>query len=340
MKKDVGKWIKNYEIMSFDAEGGARLQRKSLGKTSSTAKVIDYDDLDGSLGACGGDDVGAELGASIMRGNPVMATKIQSWEVTRFLLSSSPTGMIYVARDGGKQIQTFDINGNKKMETNTTTNKIQGMTCHHAAGQDTLVLAMPGKIELRDAVRGNLLDSLDIHGFMPSRGICQDSQETVLIGGKIGQQQKAMQFIIKQGKITKGNKQINIQLPSIRGLTSITHDNKKYVIATSFISNSIVAIAFDTGAEVWMIKDAVYNGKQVEPWGICTDGGSHLLLADCRARRILVLDVEGRIKRALITNIPDYCFHVTYIRSIDKLAVTFWSSGVYNVTIYGVIYDG
>ncbi len=340
-KRDVEKWIASYEIMSFDAKGGPVLQRKPLGKTSAKTNTIDYHDLEASLGACGGASVEAEIEAPAVRGMPITATQIKSWRAVGDLLSSSPNGKIYAANRGGGQIQAFGINGNKKMETNAT-RTIKGMTCLHADGQDNLVMAMDGKIELRDSVRGNLLDTLNIPGFNPNAGICQDSQDTVLIGGEIGGQPKALQCIIKNGKITQGHKQINIALPAIYGLTSLTHNNKKCVVATRSDCKSIVAVDFDTGAELWRKQNVLYNGQQVKPWGICTDGGSHLLLADWRAGRILVLDTGGQIKRELVTNIPGDCYHVTFIRSLNKLAVTYhkpYPACYFNVGVYDVEYD-
>ena len=335
-KKDVGKWMASYEIMSYDAEVGPVLQRKPIGKTSLKTNTIDYHDLEASLG---GASLEAAMKAPAVRRMPITATQVKSWATGGHLVSSSPSAKIYIP-DGGTQIQAFDMNGNKEKKRKThVTSGIWGMTCHYADGQDTLVIAMEGKIELRDGVRGNLLDTLNIPGFNPYEGICQDSQDTVLIGGEIGGQQQAIQCMIKDRKIAKGNKQINIALPNIDGLTSIIHNNKKYVVATHSDSKSIVAVDFDTGAELWRIQDVMYNGKQVTPWGICTDGGSHLLLVDYDAMRILVLDMEGQIKRELVTNIPGSCFHVTCIRSLNKLAVTYHNAGYFNVRVYEMEYD-
>ncbi len=338
-KKDAITWMANYEIMSFEAGAGPVLQRKPLGKTSTKTNVIDYHDLQASLGACGGASVDTEMEAPAVRGMPGTATKVKSWQAGGHLIRSSPNGKIYTASIGGiRQIQTFDMNGIKKMETNATST-IKGMTCHHTGGKDTLIIAMEGMIQLRDGVSGSLLDTLNIPGFKPHEVICQDSQDTVLIGGAIGRQQKAIQCMIKDGKITQSNKQINVPLSFIEGLASVSHNNKKYVVATDCDSKTIVAVDFDTGAELWRLQNAMYNGQQVRPWGICTDGGSHLLLADFNSKRILVLDMEGQIKRELIANIPgQYCFHVTFIRPLNKLAVTYTSS--YNAVLYYVgVYD-
>ncbi len=331
-KKDVGKWMANYEIMSFHGEDGSVLQRKPLGKTSTKTNTIDYHDLAASLGVC--------KEASVVRGMPLTATKLKSWKVVGYPLSSSPSGKIYVSAYRSRQIQAFDINGNKKMEIDAT-KCIKGITSHHASGQDTLVISMEGMVELRDGATGNLLDRLHIQGFKPNVGICQDSQDTVLIGGEIGGQRKALQCIIKNGKITQGHKQINIDLPAIYGLTSLTHNNKKCMVATRSDCKSIVAVDFDTGAELWRKQNVLYDRQQVEPFGIYSDGGSHLLLADYNTRRILVLDMEGQIKRELITNIPgQWCYHVTCIRSLNKLAVTYFTSDYeYYVGVCDVKYD-
>ncbi len=325
-KKDVGKWMESYEIMSFDAGGGPMLQRKPLGKTSTKRNTKNYHDLEASLGVCGGACLEAEMEAPAVTGMPITATQVKSWGAAGHLLSSSPSGKIYIVggHGGGRQIQAFDMNGHDidmKMVTNAT-NAIRGMTCHYAGGQDMLVIAMDEKIELRDGVNGNLLDTLNTPGFKPNRGICQDSLDTVLIGGEIGGQWKVIQCIIKDGKITQSNKKITVPLSFIDGLASLTHNNMKYVVATDYNRKSIVAVDFDTGAELWRLQYARYSGQQV----------THYI-----AKRILVLDMDGQIKRELISG--QSCFRVTCIRSLNKLAVTFMNTDFkFDVGVYDVKY--
>ncbi len=156
---------------------------------------------------------GAVIETHVLKEIPRTAFQVKSWPAYETSLSSSPMGTIYVAGLGTK-IQAFDIEGNQKMQIDSY-NMIKGMTCHHANGLDTLVIAMGGRIELRDTVFGGLLDTLNIRGFKASMGICQDSQDSILIGGRIAGQWKVLQCIIKDGKITKGNKEIKIEIPWI-----------------------------------------------------------------------------------------------------------------------------
>ncbi len=150
----------------------------------------------------------------------------------------------------------------------------------------------------------------------------------VLIGGKIGGQCKIIQCIIRDAKITQGDKQITIPMSFINGLAFTTYQNKKYVLATDCGSRTIIAVDFDSGATLWKIQNAEYNGKPVVPYGICTDGGNHLLLADYDARRILVVYITGQIKSELVTNIDgNFCYNVSSLSSMDKFAVTHYHGG-------------
>ena len=373
--------MESYEVMSFEPQGGTRLQRKPLGKIVTETKAIDDQNMEGSHGATVGaaveamqeapvireapapapkpkprpmpkptttnavnyldlaasqsDAGGAPVGADLEM--PVRATEVKSWGAVGHLLSSSPTGKIYVGY--GKQIQGFDIDGNKKVQINTSGN-IHGLTCYHDKGADTLVVAMLEKIELRDSVTGIVLDSLSIPGFFPYQGICQDSQHTVIIGGKIQGQSNVIQCMIEHNKIKRTHKEINIPLSCINGLTSITHENKKYVIVTycDSIMTAIINIDFDTGAVVWEKNNAMYNDRKIVPYGICTDGNSRLLLADCEGKRVLLLDMNGSIQSELVTDMSgNFCYHVSYISSLNKLIVTHdLAPYTYDIIVYDI----
>ncbi len=254
--------------------------------------------------------------------------------------------MVYVSQDfGDNKVNAYDLHGNVKMET-TATGYIRGLGCFLDNGTEMIVLTTErrvelegssqaeNKINLRDGRTGALLDSLIIPGFSAYSGVCQDSDNTVLVSGEVDKQCKVIQCQIKDGKISKSGKEIVMPIPYISGLVSVFCDNKKVLFAISRKHKAIVAVDFDSGSTVWEMKDKVYKGKEIEPHGLCTDRGHSLFIADNAGRRILVINCNGTIERDIITDIP-HCRQVTCIPALRKLVVT---DGNYNLYMYNVQY--
>ncbi len=343
---DDNNWMGSYEVMTFEAHSGARVQRKPLGKITTETKTIDsqvldasaaanetasgaqqealvnqkalgvepmlsktkpfnYHDLNASLDALAEApvevkpevSVPSEMPLGAVSGDPssneapfpireitMTATEVKSWGAIGHLLTTSPTGNIYVAY--GQKIQAFDVSGNKKAEVKVTGN-IHALACYHPNnGVDALIVAMLEKIELRLCIGDTIYvhDTLQIPGFFPYQGICQDSPHTVLIGGKIRGQSKVIQCVIRDENITLGQHQFNIPLSCINGLTPVVVDNNKYVIVTycDSVMTAIVCVDFETGEVVLEKNNAMYKGKKVVPYGITTDSRGHLFLADSK----------------------------------------------------------
>ncbi len=317
------------------------MQRQPLGIVSTTEKYIDYADM--CLPSV------TSLQAAVATGSPVSAYTSKSWQVDGVRCASSRTGIVYVSQDfGDNKVNAYDLHGHMKMET-MATGYIRGLGCFLDNSTEMIVLTTerrvelggesakePGnKIELRDGKSGALLDSLVIPGFSSFSGICQDTDNTILVSGEIDKQAKVIQCLIKDGKISKSGKEVVMPIPYISGLVSVFCDKKKVLFAISRKHKAIVAVDFETGSTVWEMKNKEYKGKEIEPHGMGTDRGHSLFIADYEGRRILVINCNGTIERDIITDIP-HCRQVTCVPALRKLAVT---DGNYNVYTYNVQYS-
>ncbi len=235
--------------------------------------------------------------------------------------------------------EAYDLFGNLKMRNNNVNGTVQTVTCLTTGHQDYLVLGLQfGGIQLRSCTTGALLDTLLIQGFTVQRGICQDSRRTVLVSGKMGpgDQSKVIQLLVNNRKITRGQKQLQMPFPLVTGLTSCRHENRKIVFATSPYNvysaenNTIVAMDFETGAELWHIGGRrSYEGIGIEPSGICTDKEFHLFVADWRSNRILVIDFLGQICGSIKIRCNSSVECVACIPQMTKLIVTDRWNSVY-----------
>ena len=138
------------------------------------------------------------------------ATQAISWEPDGCLVTLSSTGMVYTGESGGTKIQAFDLNqsGGQKM-VNFVPGSINGMVCYNSPdGRDVLVLGAGKDIFLVEGCTGIILHTLHVPGFKTHHsGIChdQDSANSVLVAGKMGERYMLLQCIIQGGKITLGN---------------------------------------------------------------------------------------------------------------------------------------
>ena len=196
-----------------------------------------------------------------------------------------------------------------------------------------------GLTQLRDGRNGSLVDTLSIPGFRTDFGVCQDSPNTVLISGRMGLQRRIMQCNINNNKITKGDKEIGIDIQAISGITCIIQNDRKILVATCGYSNTekfIIAVDYQSGRQLWKISEPIFNGRKIVPWKICSDGDDYLFVTNSGNSRVVVMDTQGEIKQEICTDIVDKCWDVTCIPDRNKLIVSDDSENIY---LYDIKYQ-
>ena len=89
---------------------------------------------------------------------------------------------------------------------------------------------------------------------------------------------------------------------------------------------------------MWQIKRAEYEGEEIRPNGICSDGVSHLYVADTGLSncRVFIVTSGGRILKKLLDT-SSWCDDVTWVADDRKLVVLHKGSddgqsiGVYDI---------
>ncbi len=210
------------------------------------------------------------------------ASLVKSWKGLKDLIASNEMGMIY--NIGGEKLQAFNSAGHLRMDVHLK-DKIQGITCLG----NKLILTTERVIHLRDGSTGDLLDTLAVRGFEPSSGgICHTPMNTILVSNASDTPPSfVIEVSIKAGKLTQLEKILNIPLIRIKGLTTILHNRKMLVIATSPDSYSTVAVDYESGSKLWHIQQELYQGKLIRPWGICGDDFGHLFMSDRENNRVV-----------------------------------------------------
>ena len=337
-QEDIDKRIKYYNTVNYEVQKVAAtniLQNEVIKNMSRKRNEIDFLFIDKSSSASAairhkppnteGRDNEMSTPARLIPVIPklVTAVKVKSWESKGSHMSSSPTGRIYAA--SSNTIQAFDLVGNLLMEKRVTEHYLINhfaMTCLHNNGEDKLVLTYwGGHIELRDGNTGDMVDTLRIPGFKPHSGICQDSPNTVLIAGRVGDQGKLIQCIMINNKLVKGDQEITVNMEYICGMTLIRRNNRRIVVAID--SNpSVIAIDYGSGNQLWKICNTRLNSRLFRPHAleICTDRRGHLFVADYQ-KGVVVMDIFGNILKEICTDTYIRCLDVKCIPNRNKLIV-------------------
>ena len=356
--KDTGKSIRCYHTMnlkSADPEVQKQFTEKLTGSVITVRNEIDQEILHNSTGASGQQDNEARHAASsLLQGvdQQLTVVKVNSWRSVKLgtvtALSSSPTGTIYIASEN--TIQSFDLDGNIKMEKGMTdANWIDVMTCHHSNGRDLLVLVVNHfSLQLRDANSGDLLDTLNIPGFRQQWALCQDSPNSILVAGQVegfSGQSLLYQCIIKNNRLLVGCKVIYINLDRVLGLAIASRNGRKIVVATyaenvgaeEDYTSSVTAVDYESSQQLWKINEPCFNGKMIWPGNVCTDERGHLFVEDNNASRVIVIDTEGNILKAICTDLygNNDCAGVACIPWSNKLIV---ADDAITIYVYDIMY--
>ena len=188
-------------------------------------------------------------------------------------------------------------------------------------------------IELRDGTTGKLLDSLDcIDGFQP-HSLCKAASDSFLVCNWVANNSKIIEYKVVDGKLVQGQKEIQIPLGYITGLSTIVLNNRNQVIAVAL--SDIISVDFDTGKYTWQIKKAKYDKKRIGPWDLCSDGAEHFYISDYQNKRVVCLNSEGKIISKIIST-ENLCYHLSWMESERKLMVT---DSENMVNIYSIRYE-
>ncbi len=210
---------------------------------------------------------------------------------------------------------------------------IEGICCVYIRGQDFLVLIDHHHAELRDTDTGKRIDSLDIKEFTLSEGICQISPNTILVAGYKKKKGGGVQFSLLEIEVRRTKLKLldkQLEVPNVvSALTCYTAEDDKLIIVVS-LPNSVLAMEYESGKTVWELNDPKYDGKTVEPMGICSDGANHLFLLDYgvgdkrgneKDGRVLVLNTKGEIVKKL-WDIPSQGWAACWVPVQRKLVIS------------------
>ncbi len=203
------------------------------------------------------------------RMRPISAEHYKSWEVNGWCIASGDKNMLYISGEG--MLKAFDMTGNVKRKVATEGRGLVAMAGEHS---QYIVMVTQNGLELyHDS--GRLLFSLNIPHFAPSyAGICQEGNDSVLVlNGKTTSSMgtQIMECVINNDKIQLTEKRMEIPLMYITGICSVYHNNEHLVVVTSNFENAVLALAYETGQVVWEMRRVEYEGKIIQPQGICTD---------------------------------------------------------------------
>ncbi len=136
---------------------------------------------------------------------------------------------------------------------------------------------------------------------------------------------KIIEYKIVDGKLVQGQKEIQIPLGYITGLSTIVLNNRNQVTVVAL--SDIISVDIDSGKYTWQIKKAKYDKKRIGPW--------HLYVADYQNKRVVCLNSEGKIVCKIIST-DNLCYHLTWVESERKLVVT---DSENMVNIYAIRYE-
>ena len=277
-----------------------------------------------------------KIAKSTIRSKPTVISKVASWKSTGDKVTSSPSGRIFaVASKPPGKIQAFDTQGNIWMEINTT-GWVLGLTCHHNNGKDTLALAMRDRIELRDGLNGDLLDTLTSDEFIPNGPMCQSCPCSILVSVKSHNQRHSncilVQCVINEGKIKEG-KRMSIPLKYVDGLT-VTRNGMKIVMVTSELEQTILAIDYEREDVIWKNVRTRLDGRSLVPGSICMGGGNKLFVVDSYMNGVLVLDMTDQ--REIETQNENGLENITCIPNQNKMIVT---DRNHKISVYDIKYN-
>ncbi len=246
---------------------------------------------------------------------------VKRWETDTAhdkMLTSNSLGQIFTGMDG---LVAFDLDGREVLNVPSLTAHGRTMSFYHGNGEDLLLIGDGGnKFEVRDTL-GKLLYAVPVPKASCVSFIRQDTPESVLV--TVGHvllrsydefmpmHWELQQFVETEGKFVRGSKTINIPEPllDIQGFTIAECDNKKIIVVSSAEDYYILALDYQSATVLWAIDKAKFEGKNIYPYDICTDGHGHLFLLDManyhiseiekNPQRLLLLDMNGWIERQI-----------------------------------------
>ena len=338
---------KAYSTADFNTQPETLLSKPVLGDVILKTYHIENDDL---LSPYFFDTATFHEGTGNMKslnpmgtaGSPTSALMVASWKLPMspaeiHLSVSIQTGTIFcfTVDRTYDAIMAFDLYGNLKMKYTLPYYVTQGIICLNYNGRDLLVLSGISSVELRDGSTCKFLDKINIGGFLPGEGICNDSANGVFVSGKEGGHFKILEFIIREKRIFPGSKKITIPF-DIRSLSCTIHNKKKILLAVCR-DNSIVAIDYESEARIWKTR---IEKRFYHPRTICSDGRNHLFLAEPSSFPIIILDMTGKEEGELdtVSQLDGYISDAAFIPNWNKLILSTCPEGGDHISVYDVEY--
>ncbi len=202
--------------------------------------------------------------------------------------------------DATKTLKIFDIDGMAKQSIRDHHDVFQ-LVCFEEEPLNVLVLKTSSyNLELRDVKDPSiLLDAMYSPQGYEDPSLCKTSATTFLLATWEDKPSTAAEYEIIGDKFGKLKREINIPLKHVYGMTTVSHDDKKLLVMTSWKEQTILALDYNTLDEVWRLEDVECDGEVIHPHGICSDGAGHLFVADGTNERILTVNADGTGLRKL-----------------------------------------
>ena len=272
---------------------------------------------------------------SLYNMRPAQSKLTKSFKSSGTLVASGEKGNLYTVgeRKDGFELKSFDRIGNVQLVTNIRNAVPAALSCLTLGGSDLLIMLIDKHIEMRDGTTGRLLDSLECIGGFEPHSLCKAASDSFLVCNWVGSNSKIIEYKIKDGKLAQGQKEMQIPLSYITGLSTIILKERNQVVVVAL--SDIMAVDYDSGKYTWQIKKAKFDKKRIGPWDVCSDGAEHLYVADYQNKRVVVLNNEGKILSKIV-NTDNLCYHLTWMECDRKLVVT---DSENMVNIYAIRYE-
>ncbi len=263
---------------------------------------------------------------------PVKGTLVKSCTAGGYSVASSVEGDIHVLESGAYNdsykcpynVRTFDQDGEEKYSVNIGEyHDVKGLASARIDGADMIVLSTHDSIDIRQRDDGKLIDSLYLSGFKPARNaICMTPNNNILV---CSSESKVIECEIKDMKIIKTEKFLNVRVESVYGLCYTTYDNRELVIATWYVNHGnrgLIAVDYETGDVVWRKDHPACDGIEIGPMDTIDDGEGNLFLSDSDNNRICMMTPDGKIHHSLLQNKDASRFyHQAWIPGQKRLVV-------------------
>ena len=245
-------------------------------------------------------------------------TEMERWVYTKMCVSKDGRMVLSGKVNDENWLRCFNANGDRlwQVKVGKADGQIRGLA---SSPDNEHFFATKGhNIDMRKLSDGQKIYEQNvgfdcIHIFCPSDNV-------LLVENRDSTPRKLVKFEVRCQPIASFEALdgiIETNLKSAFGCTMLNNKNKQLLIVTSWKENTIKAINYLTGITEWTLTGE-YEGKKIEPHGVCCDEVGNLYVADGSNRRVLLVSSEGNVKQKLI-DLPDTTYWIGFTETLQLI---------------------